>query len=162
MTTMLYPPLTFFREEFPAVATFLGFPPYPLQGLDLPTVEEFKRRVEAHWEAALDNFQRARNAWAKAYNALALLEASKNPNSKAIAAKAAELSPLRATYESTYALMLAARRLEEVTRALPGVFSGRREAIHAFIVLSERVEAYTPGFPQVASLPQLRELLATS
>lgn len=131
----------FFTRRLQKMYDFIGVSGYPSSNLSVAALTEFKASVDAAWAIQLKETEQARNTWAREYLELERMTA------KAPEAKVARVDELRRAFKAASANLLNARRAEELTRALPLIYSGDTSRLSWFEYHISVLESYTPGLP---------------
>lgn len=93
------------------------------------SLEAFKATQDENFSATLQDFQRARTAWARENLKLYQIESSEKSSEDDVLAQKAVVAELRMTFDETFAALMVARGREEVARALPEAIFGVEESV---------------------------------
>ncbi len=93
------------------------------------SLEAFKATQDESFSATLQDFQRARTAWAKENLKLYQIESSDKSSEDDVLAQKAVVAEFRISFDETFAAFMVARGREEVARALPEAIFGVGESV---------------------------------
>ena len=93
------------------------------------SLEAFRATQDESFSATLQDFQKARTAWAKENLKLYQIEISDKSSEDDVLAQKAVVAEFRIPFDKTFAALMVARGREEVARALPEAIFGVEESV---------------------------------